>query len=87
MPELFGKNVINDEQKEKIEKKTMKKDRVSFLFDDIIIPELKIDVSTKYDSLIEVMKTSDYSTAEPLAHLLEGKSYNQAASINTLETS
>ena len=75
MPKLFSKKVISVEQKEKIEKKTLKKDKVSYLFDDIIIPELNIDVSTKYDNLIEVMKTCNDSTAKHLANSLEGKSY------------
>ena len=74
VPQLYAKKVINDEQKEEIQKKTMKKDKVSILFDDVIKPELVVGVSTKYDNLIEVMKSSDDSTAKHLANLLEGKS-------------
>ena len=76
MPQLYTKKVINDEQKEEIQKKTMKKDKVSLLFDDVIKPELVVSVSTKYDNLIEVMKASDDSTAKHLVSLLEGKSFN-----------
>ena len=50
----------------------MRKEKVSFLFDEVIKPELAIGVSTKYNNLIKVMETSDDSTAKHLAVLLKG---------------
>ena len=82
VPQLYAKKVISDVQKEEIQKKTMKKDKVSLLFDDVIKPELVVGVSTKYDNLIEVMKASDDSTAKHLAKLLEGKLCNFCVYVN-----
>ena len=51
----------------------LRKEKVNFLFDKVIIPDLKNDGSTKFDSLIKVMKASDDRTAKHLANkLLEG---------------
>ena len=72
MPKLVAKKVIDDGQKEEIQKKTLKKDKVSFLFDDVIKPELVLGVSTKYDNLIKVLEAGD-STTKRIADLLEGK--------------
>ena len=82
MPQLYSKKVINDEQKEEIQKKTLKKDKVSLLF-DVIKSELEVGISTKYDNLIKVMKASDDSTAKRLADLLEGKSCSFRVYVNT----
>ena len=73
LPDLFSKNVIVDVQKETIQKEKMKNVKVSFLFDEVIIPELKIGISTKYDNLIKVMEASDDSTANSLVEVLKGK--------------
>ena len=78
---LYSEEVINDDQKEVIQKKSLKKDKVFFLFDDVIKPGLKVGITTKYDNLIKVMKASDDEVANHLADLLEGKSYNHAAFI------
>ena len=72
VPKLSAKKVIDDVQKEEIQMKKLKKDKVSFLFDDIIKPELELGVSTKYDNLIEVLEAGD-STAKRIVDLLEGK--------------
>ena len=51
----------------------MKKEKVDYLFDEVIKPDLKIDSSTKFDNLIKVMKDSDDTTVNYLAaKLLEG---------------
>ena len=73
LPDLYSEKVINVVQKEYIEKGKYKKGKVSFLFDEVIIPELKIGISTKYNNLIKVMEASDDSTANHLAGLLKVK--------------
>ena len=75
VPDLYSKKVISDVQKEHIEKEKYKMGKVSFLFDEVIKPELVIGISTKYDNLIKVMEDSDDSTAVCLAGLLKSKSY------------
>ena len=72
MPALFSKGVIDSEQKQVIHSKVLKKDKVSFLFDQIIIEELDSGISTKYDNLIKEMEDSDDTTANHLARLLQG---------------
>ena len=67
------KRVINDLQKESIEKEKIKNVKVSFLFDEVIRPELEIGISTKYDKLIKVMEDSDDITTNYLAEVLKGK--------------
>ena len=67
VPELYSKRVINDEQKEDLQKKRLKREKVSFLFDDIIVPELEAGGSAKFDKLIKVMEESDDLTAQHLA--------------------
>ena len=61
LPRLYSKEVINQEQKEAIQVKNLRSKKISFLFDEVIIPELEAGISTKYDNLIEVMKASDDS--------------------------
>ena len=72
LPRLYSKEVIDQEQKEAIRVKSLRKEKVSFLFDEVIIPELEAGISTKYDNLIEVMKSSDDSLAKRLVELLQG---------------
>ena len=73
LPDLYSRKVIGDVQKEAIEKEKYKKGKVSFLFDEVIKPELESGISTKYDNLIKVMEASDDSTANHLAGLLKSK--------------
>ena len=72
LPRLYSKEVIDQEQKEAIQVKKLRSKKVSFLFDEVIIPELEAGISTKYDNLIEVMKASDDSLAKHLVELLQG---------------
>jgi len=73
LADLYAEYVINDEEKEVIGHLQLRKEKVNFLFDKVIIPDLKNDGSTKFDSLIKVMKASDDRTAKHLANkLLEG---------------
>ena len=72
LPNLYGKKVVNDVQKEDIHMKKSRKDKVSYLFDNVVIPELDIGASTKYNNLIKVMEASDDTTAKHLAKLLKG---------------
>jgi len=73
LADLYSKDVINDDEKEVIKHEKLRKEKVNFLFDEVIIPDLKNDGSTKFDSLIKVMKDSDDHTAKHLANkLLEG---------------
>jgi len=73
LADLYSNDVINDDEKEVIRLKQLKKEKVGYLFDDVIIPDLKINSSIKFDNLIEVMKGSDDRTAKHLAtKLLEG---------------
>ena len=72
LPGLYSKRVINDDEKEAIQNKRLKKDKVSFLFDEVIKPQLKTGVSTKFDSMVEVMDASDDSTAWRLSEKLQG---------------
>ena len=71
---LFTKGVIVRDQKEEIEKKLLQKDKVSYLFDQIILPALKVGHDMKYDNLITVMLSDDDTTAHHLAKkLIQGK--------------
>ena len=73
IPDLFSKKVISGVQKENIQKEKLKKGKVSFLFDEVIIPGLQSGTSTKYNNLIKVMDASDDTTANRLAGILKGK--------------
>ena len=68
--ELYSKKVINDEEKEQLREKRLRKEKVSFLFEEVINQELHAGDSTKFDSLIKVMEASDDNTAKHLAKLL-----------------
>ena len=72
LPRLYSKEVIDKEQKEAIQGKSLRKEKVSYLFDEVIVPELEAGISTKYDNLIEVMKTSDDTLDKRLVELLQG---------------
>lgn len=73
LPDLFSKKVINGVERETIEKEKLKKEKVSILFNGVIIPELESGITTKYDNLIKVMEVSGDTTAHRLAGLLKGK--------------
>ena len=73
LSDLYSENVIDDVQKETIQKKELKSGKVFFLFDEVIKPELKKGISTKYDNLIKVMEDSDDITANNLAGLIKVK--------------
>lgn len=65
--------MIHTEQKDKIKKELMRKDKVGYFLDTVILPELQIGYSVKYDKLITVMKFSDDTTAQYLAdELMQG---------------
>ena len=68
--ELYSNYVITDEQKEELGEKKLEKEKISFLFDKVIKPELHAGDSTKFDSLIKVMEASGDNTAIQLAKLL-----------------
>ena len=73
LPDLYSKNVINDLQKESIQRERIKTGKVIILFDAVIRPELEIGISTKYDKLIKVMEDSDDIRTNYLAEVLKGK--------------
>ena len=68
--ELYSKKVITDDEKVQLEVKKLKKEKISFLFVEVINPELHAGDSTKFDSLIKVMEASGDNTAIQLAKLL-----------------
>ena len=67
---LFSKGVIVADQKEEIEKKSLQKDKVSYLFDQIILPALTAGHDLKYNNLIAVMLSNDDTTVQHLAKKL-----------------
>ena len=72
LPSLYSKRVITSDQKEQIQKKQLRKEKVSYLLDSVIIPSLELDDTTLYDNLIKVMEDCDDITAHRLAKLLQG---------------
>ena len=68
--ELYSKEVITDQQKAQLGVKTLRKEQVSFLFEEVINPDLHGGDSKKFDNLIKVMEANDDSTAKHLAKLL-----------------
>ena len=75
LADLYSKMVIDDGQKEAIQKKDLRKEKVSYLFSEVITPELDSGIHTKYDNLIKVMEDSDDTTAHHLARVLKGSYY------------
>ena len=73
LPDLYSEMVINDVQRENIQKEKLKKGKISYLFDEVIKPELESGISTKYDNLIKVMEASDDIVTNYLAGNLKGK--------------
>lgn len=72
LPDLYSKKVINSDEKEAIEKKQLKREKVSILIDQVIKPELEAGIFTKFDNFIKVLDDSDDSTAKRLSDLLNG---------------
>ena len=73
LPDLYSEMVINDVQKENIQKEKLKEGKISYLFDEVIKPELERGISTKYDNLIKVMEASNDIVTNYLAKVLKGK--------------
>ena len=67
---LFSKTVITSREKANIQEKSLREDKVSYLFDHIILPALKIGHDVKYNNLIKVMSSNEDTTANYLAKIL-----------------
>ena len=67
---LYSKSVITIREKKQIEKGELRENKVSYLFDDIIVPALKVGHGVKFDMLIKEMLSSKDSTANHLANKL-----------------
>ena len=56
---LFAKRVITLEEKERIDSKPIKRDKMMFLLDGVIIPSLLNNIGVKFKGFLEVMEESD----------------------------
>lgn len=72
LPNLYSKKVIDEEEKKAMQKEKLERNKVSFLFDQVVLPELENGVNIKYDSIINVLEESENSTVKNLAKLLKG---------------
>ena len=56
---LYAKRVITLEEKERIDSKPIKRDKMMFLLDGVIIPSLLNNIGVKFKGFLEVMEESD----------------------------
>ena len=59
LQELLDKKVILSMQMEMIEAKSLQSERMEYILDRIILPSLKMKISTYFNSLLDVMEKSD----------------------------
>ena len=59
LQELLDKKVILSRQMEIIEAKSLQSERMEYILDRIILPSLEMEISTYFNSLLDVMEKSD----------------------------
>ena len=71
MPNLYAKRVITLEEKDTISlTKPLERDKMQYLLDKIIVPNLQAGVIQKFELLLEVMEGSEYVVTRSVAKQL-----------------
>jgi len=70
VPKLFAKQVITFHEKCIIDSKKIEMEKMMFILDNVIIPTLMFDISTRFEEFLQVMEESDNTELTDMAKIL-----------------